>query len=51
MSCGNVLEKIDELNEKYLDILEEVCNIESPTNFKEGVDAVGDYFLEKAAVF
>ena len=48
MSFGKLIETIEELNEQYLDILEDVCNIESPTDYKDGVDAVGDYFAEKA---
>ena len=31
-----------------LKVFEDVCNIESPTDYKAGVDAVGDYFAEKA---
>ena len=40
--------EIDNLKEKYLDILEDVCNIESPTDYKEGVDRVGRYFIKLA---
>lgn len=48
MICEKLFEKIDELNESYYKVWEECCNIESPTNFKEGVDAVGNYFAEIA---
>ena len=48
MKCKNLFEKIDEMYEQYLGIWEDVCNIESPTDFKEGVDKVGAYFIEKA---
>ncbi len=48
MICKDVFYKIDELYEKYLDILEEACNIESPTEYKEGVDNVGAYFTKLA---
>ena len=48
MKCELLFKKIDELSEKYIDVLEEVCNIESPTSFKEGVDAVGNYFVDFA---
>lgn len=34
-----LLQKIDELADSYIDLWEEVCNIDSPTAFKEGVDA------------
>ena len=48
MKCNKLLETIDLMQDKYLDILETVCNIESPTNFKEGVDEVGEYFTDMA---
>jgi len=48
MKCKQLFETIEELNNIYLDILEDVCNIESPTNYKKGVDAVGEYFLKMA---
>lgn len=40
--------KIDELYEKYLQVWQEVANIESPSEFKAGVDACGDYFVKMA---
>jgi len=49
MDCSHVLNKIDELNENYLAMLEDVCNIESPTSCKSGVDAVGRYFINAAS--
>ncbi len=39
-----VFDKIDELTDKYLNVLVDACNIESKTEDKEGVDKVGDYF-------
>lgn len=39
---------IDKLNEKYLAVWEDVSNIESPTNCKEGLDKVGQYFIDIA---
>lgn len=33
---------------KYLSVWEDVCNIESPTDYKAGVDAVGAYFIKMA---
>ncbi len=39
---------MEKLYEKYLKVWEDVCNIESPTNYKEGVDRVGDYFVKMA---
>lgn len=43
-----IFDKIDELYPKYLDVWEDICNIESPTNFKEGVDEVGKYMVALA---
>lgn len=48
MKCRELIEKIDSLSERYVDLLEEICNIESPTDDKEGVDRVGLYFIEFA---
>ena len=48
MVCAELFEKIKDLNEYYLKVLEDVCNIESPTNYKEGVDKVGEYFIDMA---
>ena len=45
----NLIEKeIEKLYEEYVSFFVDVCNIESPTRYKEGVDAVGNYFAEKA---
>lgn len=49
MNCEKLFEKIDSLNEKYIKIWEDVCNIESPTANKENVDKVGKYFEDMAA--
>ena len=43
-----LFEVIDSLNEEYVKMWEDVCNIESPWNCKEGVDAVGEYFIRHA---
>lgn len=48
MTSQKLLDKIDELNEKYIKIWEDVCNIESPTNCKAKVDEVGQYFINMA---
>lgn len=48
MKCEKLFEEIDKRESEYLDILEDVCNIESPTAFKEGVDRVGQYFVKMA---
>ena len=39
---------IDSLESSYLDLLEDICNIESPTNFKEGIDKVGSRLIDFA---
>lgn len=48
MKCNEIFDIIDSLNESYIKIWEDVCNIESPTKFKAGVDACGEYFAEMA---
>lgn len=48
MSCAALLKQIESLNNEYISFLEDVCNIESPTNFKEGVDKTSLYFINKA---
>ena len=39
---------IDDLNDEYVKIWEDICNIESPTHYKAGIDAVGEYFIRYA---
>ena len=48
MKCSEIFECIDSLNESYIKVWEDVCNIESPTKYKAGVDACGEYFAEMA---
>lgn len=48
MCPKNVFEKIEELYPQYIKIWEDVSNIESPTNYKAGVDEVGKYFTKMA---
>ncbi len=48
MKCKELFAKIDELSDKCLDMLETVCNMESPTEDKAAVDAVGAYFAKYA---
>ena len=48
MKCTEMFNTVDNLNESYIKIWEDVCNIESPTKYKEGVDACGEYFAEIA---
>lgn len=48
MDLKALFDKIDELNEEYVNAWVDVCNIESPTDCKEGVDACGEYFSKMA---
>ena len=48
MVCYELFKVIDSLEEKYIQVLVDVCNIESPTDCKKGVDAVGEYFTNMA---
>lgn len=48
MPHNKLFKTVDQLYEKYLTVWEEFCNIESPTNCKEGVDACGKYMSDKA---
>ncbi len=48
MNCRDVFEKIDSLYDTYVQVWEDVCNLESPTSDKAGVDAVGNYFIKMA---
>lgn len=43
-----LFEVIDSLKDKYVKFLSDVCEIESPTEYKPGVDAVGRYFIDRA---
>lgn len=47
--CCDLFTRIDELEREYINFWIDVCKIESPTEYKEGVDRVGRYFMEKAA--
>lgn len=44
----NLHVEIEKLQQKYISVWEDVCNIESPTSDKEGVDRVGEYFISLA---
>ena len=43
MKCTEMFNTVDSLNQEYVKVWEDVCNIESPTDCKSGVDACGDY--------
>ncbi len=48
MTNGLLYNKIKELKDKYLKVWMDICEIESPTNCKQGVDAVGKYIIQIA---
>ena len=48
MNNRDLLAKIAQLQDTYLQVLETVCNMESPTEYKPGVDAVCAYFVDLA---
>ena len=43
-----IFKKIDKLSEEFVNVWEDIWNIESPSDFKEGVDNVGKYFINIA---
>jgi len=49
MDCKALFEEIEKLTPAYEKVWEDVCNIESPTDDKAGVDAVGAYLTEIAS--
>ena len=49
MNAEKLFHEIDLLAEEYLRVWEDVCNIESPSHHKAGVDAVGKYFSDMAS--
>ena len=48
MDTTHIFSLIEDLNEPYCDLWEKVCNMESPTEYKQGVDAVGQVFIRLA---
>lgn len=46
---NTLFNEIDRLSSGYVQIWEDVCNLESPSNDKISVDRVGTYFCELAA--
>lgn len=48
MEDRELLACVEALEATYLDIWEDVCDLESPTSDKAGVDAVGAYFIRLA---
>ena len=48
MDHQKVFAAVEQLEAKYIKMWEEICLIESPTNYKEGVDAVGKFCTDFA---
>ena len=48
ITCEKLFKTIESLNDEYIKFLTDICSIESPTDYKEGVDLVGNYFIDKA---
>ena len=48
MKCEKLFQHIEDLYDSYLNVWEELCNIESPTRDKAGVDASANYLIEMA---
>ncbi len=47
-NCDMVFDEIDRLEDKYIDFWKCICSIESPTDYKEGLDNVGLEIVRKA---
>ena len=45
---NGIFKIIDSLYDKYVKVWEDVCTIDSPTDYKEGVNKVGQYFIDMA---
>ncbi|MFA7636186.1 MAG: M20/M25/M40 family metallo-hydrolase [Monoglobales bacterium] len=48
MKITDVLSEIGRLYDNYIKVWEDVCNIESPSDYKKGVDEVSSYFIKIA---
>ena len=48
MNTKDLFDQIDNLYEEYLEVWADVTAIESPSACKEGVDAVGQYMIDRA---
>ena len=51
INCESLFKRIEDMEKEYVKILEEFCLIESPTDYKEGVDAASNYIVKKAESF
>ena len=48
MDTNKLSQILESVENEYIGFLVDICNIESPTEYKAGVDAVGKYIIEKA---
>lgn len=48
MNIEKIFETIDYLEQEYILFWQELCNIESPTEYKDGVDRAGRLIIERA---
>ena len=48
MKCDKLFSTIDSLSEEYIQFLIDICNIDSQSIDKDGVDKVGKYITERA---
>lgn len=48
METDKIFNIIDSLEKEYISFWQDFCNIESPTQYKEGVDRAGQYVIDKA---
>ncbi len=46
--CEALFQRIQELEQEYITFWADICRIESPTEYKEGVDRVGEFVMNKA---
>lgn len=51
INSEKLFKRIDDMEQEYVKILEEFCRIESPTDYKAGVDAASNYIVKKAEAF
>ena len=51
MDYAQLFSVIDSLEAKYIQFWKDICTIESPTSFKEGVDAVAAFCADHARSF
>ena len=49
LEAKKLFDKIEEKEQEYIRFWRDLCEIESPTYYKEGVDAVADLIIEKAS--